>query len=87
MKIYFAFGFILHDTVTGLQYHHPSGNNNKVLEQLFVISNQDDLGHLYEQINIDFLEWVQQQCPNSSYVATIVAWFGRSGIIQLCTTV
>ena len=36
-KVNFAFGFILRNTETGaLQYHHPSANNNLVLEQPFL---------------------------------------------------
>ena len=56
-KVNFAFVFILRNTETGaLQYHHPSANNNLVLEQPFLVSNQDDLERLYDQIsNIDFL--------------------------------
>ena len=66
-KINFSFGFILRNTETGaLQYHHPSANNHLVLEQPFLISSPDDLEHLYQQIaEIDFLEWVRQQRPNS----------------------
>ena len=57
-KINLSFGFILRNTETAaLQYHHPSANNNLVLEQPFLISNQADLDRLYEQVNnIDFLE-------------------------------
>ena len=57
-KVNFAFGFILRNTETGaLQHHHPSANNNLVLEQPFLVSNQDDLERLYQQIaEIDFLE-------------------------------
>ena len=58
LKINLSFGFILHNTETeALQYHHPSANNNLVLEQPFLISYQADLDRLYEQVNnIDFLE-------------------------------
>ena len=42
-KINLSFGFILRNTETrALQYQHPSANNNLVLEQPFLISNQDD---------------------------------------------
>ena len=76
----FAFGFILRNTETGaLQYHHPSANNNFVLEQPFQISNQDDLDRAIQEItNIDFLEWIRQQRPNSKWVVdltTNVTWF------------
>ena len=79
-KINFAFGFILRKTETGaLQYHHPSANNNLVLEQPFLISSPDDLERLYQQIaEIDYLEWVRQQRPNSKWVVdlvTNVTWF------------
>ena len=79
-KVNFAFGFILRNTETGaLQYHHPSANNNFVLEQPFQISNQDDLDCAIQKItNIDFLEWIQQQRPNSKWVVdltTNVTWF------------
>jgi len=79
-KINFSFGFILRNTETGaLQYHHPSANNHLVLEQPFLISSPDDLERLYQQIaEIDFLEWVQQQRPNSKWVVdlvTNVTWF------------
>ena len=73
-------GFILRNTETGaLQYHHPSANNNLVLEQPFIISDQADLDHLYQQIaEIDFLEWVRQEKPNSKWVVDMVTnatWF------------
>ena len=79
-KVNFAFGFILRNTETGaLQYHHPSANNNLVLEQPFLVSDQDDLDFAIEEIsNIDFLEWVRQQRPNSKWVVdlvTNVTWF------------
>ena len=79
-KVNFAFGFILRNTETGaLQYHHPSANNNLVLEQPFLVSNQDDLERAIEEIsNIDFLEWIRQQRPNSKWVVdliTNVTWF------------
>ena len=69
-----SFGFILCNTETAaLQYHHPSANNNLVLEQPFLISNQADLDRLYEQVNnIDFLEWIRQQRPNSKWVVDLV---------------
>ena len=55
-----------------LQYHHPPANNNLVLEP-FLISNQADLDRLYEQVNnIDFLEWIRQQRPNSKWVVDLV---------------
>jgi len=79
-KVNFSFGFILRNTETGaLQYHHPSANNNLVLEQPFLVSNQDDLERFYEEIsNIDFLEWVRQQHPNNKWMVdlvTNVTWF------------
>ena len=79
-KVNFSFGFILRNTETGaLQYHHPSANNHLVLEQPFLISSPDDLERLYQQIaEIDFLEWVRQQRPNSKWVVdlvTNVTWF------------
>ena len=79
-KVNFSFDFILRNTETGaLQYHHPSANNNLVLEQPFLVSNQADLDHLYQQIaEIDYLEWVRQQRPNSKWVVdlvTNVTWF------------
>ena len=80
LKINFSFGFILRNTETGaLQYHHPSANNHLVLEQPFLISSPDDLERLYQQIaEIDYLEWVRQQRPNSKWVVdlvTNVTWF------------
>ena len=79
-KVNFAFGFILRNTETGaLQYHHPSANNSLVLEQPFLVSNQYDLERLYQEINnIDFLEWVRQQRPNSKWIVdlvTYITWF------------
>ena len=79
-KVNFSFGFILRNTETGaLQYHHPSANNHLVLEQPFLISSPDDLERLYQQIaEIDYLEWVRQQRPNSKWVVdlvTDVTWF------------
>ena len=50
-----------------------------MLEQPFLVSNQDDLERLYDQISsIDFLEWVRQQRPNSKWVVDVVTnvtWF------------
>ena len=79
-KFNFSVGYILRNTETGaLQYHHPSANNHLVLEQPFLISSPDDLECLYQQIaEIDYLEWVQQQRPNSKWVVdlvTNVTWF------------
>ena len=79
-KVNFAFGFILRNTETGdLQYHHPSANNNLVLEQPFLNSSPDDLERLYQQIaEIDYLEWVRQQRLNSKWVVDLVpnvTWF------------
>ena len=79
-KVNFSFGFILRNTETGaLQYHHPSANNHLVLEQPFLISSPDDSERLYQQIaEIDYLEWVRQQRPNSKWVVdliTNVTWF------------
>ena len=79
-KVNFAFGFILCNTETGaLQYHHPSANNNLVLEQPFLVSNREDLERLYQQIaEIDYLEWVRQQRPNGKWVVDLVTnitWF------------
>jgi len=73
-KVNLSFGFILRNTETeALQYHHPSANNNLVLEQPFLVSNQDDLECAIEEIsNIDFLEWVRQQTPNSKWVMDLV---------------
>ena len=73
-KVNFACGFILRNTETeALQYHHPSANNNLVLEQPFLVSDQDDLERAIEEIsNIDFLEWVRQQRPNSKWVVDLV---------------
>ena len=76
----FAFGFILRNTETGaLQYHHPSANNNLVFEQPFLIATPDDLERAVQEINnIDFLEWVRQQRPNSKWVVDLVTnitWF------------
>ena len=79
-KINLSFGFILRNTeMRALQYQHPSANNNLVLEQPFLISNQDDLERAIQEIsNIDFLEWVCQQRLNSKWVVdlvTNVTWF------------
>ena len=79
-KVNFSFGFIRRNTETGaLQYHHPSANNNLVLEQPFLVSNREDLERLYQQIaEIDYLEWVRQQRPNSKWVVDLVTnitWF------------
>lgn len=73
-KINLSFGFILQNTETrALQYHHPSANNNLVLEQPFLVSNQDDFELLYDQIrNIDSLEWVHQQRPSSKWVVDLI---------------
>ena len=70
----------MRNTETGdLQYHHPSANNNLVLEQPFLVSNSDDLERAIQEIsNIDYLEWVRQQRPNSKWVVdhvTNFTWF------------
>ena len=92
-KFNLAFGIILRNTETGaLQYHHPSANNNLVLEQRFLVASAEDLDRLYEEIrNIDLLEWVRQQRPNSKWVVdlvTNVTWFffGKSVIIRSAVT-
>ena len=50
-----------------------------MLEQPFLVSNREDLDRLHQQIaEIDFLEWVRQQRPNSKWVVdlvTNVTWF------------
>jgi len=50
-----------------------------VLEQPFLVCDQDNLEHAIEEIsNIDFLEWVRQQRPNIKWVVdlvTNVTWF------------
>jgi len=50
-----------------------------VLEQPFLVSNHKDLERLNQQIvEIDFLEWVRQQRPNSKWVVDLVTnatWF------------
>ena len=79
-KVNLSFGFILRNTETGaLQYHHPSANNNLVLEQPFLVSNREDLERAIGEIsNIDFLEWIRQQRPNSKWVVDLVTnitWF------------
>ena len=44
-----------------------------MLDQPFLVSNQDDLEQLYDQIsNIDFLEWFRQQRPSSKWVVDLV---------------
>ena len=76
-KVNFSFGFILQNTESGaLQYHHPSANNNLVLEQPFLVSNSKDLERLYQQMAY-FLEWVREQRTNSKWVHLVkdVTWF------------
>ena len=49
-KVNFSFGFILRNTETGvLQYHHPSANNNLVLEQPFLVSNTEHLDRAIDE--------------------------------------
>ena len=79
-KVNFSFGFVLRNTETGaLQYHGPSANNDLVLEQPFLISSREDLERAIQEISdIDFLEWVRQQRPNSKWVVDLVTnitWF------------
>ena len=79
-NVNFSFGFILRNTETdALQYHHPSANNNLVLEQPLLVSNQADSDRLYEQVNnIDFLGWIRQLRPNSKWMVDLlnnVTWF------------
>jgi len=75
-KVNFAFGFIPCNTETGaLQYHHPSANNNLVLEQPFLVSNQKELERLNQQIvEIDFLEWVIISHTRQFFLAK-TSWF------------
>lgn len=73
-EVNFLYGFILHNTEMGaLQYHHPTANNNLVLEQPCLISSQADLEHTLQVISkLDFLEWVHQQRPNSKWVIDVI---------------
>jgi len=59
--------------ITDKNLVQPSANNNLVLEQPFLVSNREDLESTIQEIsNVDFLEWVRQQRPNSKWVADFI---------------
>ena len=69
-KLNVSFGFILRNNETGdLQYHYASRNNNHLFEAPFQITTAADLQQVREALrNIDILEWVRQQRPNSKWI-------------------
>lgn len=69
-KLNVSFGFILRNNETGdLQYHYASRNNNHLFESPFQIATAADLQQVREALrNIDILEWVRQQRPNSKWI-------------------
>ena len=73
-KLNVSFGFILRNNETGdLQYHYASRNNNQLFESPFQIATAADLQQVREALcNIDILEWVRQQRPNSKWVVDTV---------------
>jgi hypothetical protein len=73
-KLNLSFGFILRHTESGnLQYFHASSNNHSVFDEPFLISNASDLQKVRDGINqLDILEWIRQQRPNSKWVVDLV---------------
>ena len=73
-KLNISFGFILRNNETGeSQYHHSSRNNNQAFDAPFQISNATDLQQVHDALqNLDILEWVRQQRPNSKWVVDMV---------------
>ena len=73
-KINVSFGFILRNNETGeLQYYYASRNNEQVFEEPFQITTAADLPQVREALkNLDVLEWVRQQRPNSKWVVDTV---------------
>ena len=69
-KLNVSFGFILRNNESGeLQYHYASRNNNHLFESPFQITTAADLQQVREALqNIDILEWVRQQRPNSKWI-------------------
>lgn len=74
-KINLGFGFVLRNTETGdLQYQHTSANNHLVLDEPFLVTNASELENLIDLIsNIDFIEWIKQQRPNSKWIVDWVS--------------
>lgn len=73
-RLNMSFGFVLRNTETGaLQYYHASSNNHRVFDQPFLINSPQDLQQVLDAIhNLDILEWVRQQRPNSKWVVDVV---------------
>ena len=69
-KINFSFGYILRNNETGeLTFYHASANNHRVLDEPYLIANENDLQQLIDVLrNMDFIEWIRQQRPNSKWV-------------------
>ena len=69
-KLNVSFGFILRNNETGeLQYHYASRNNNHLFDSPFQITTAADLQPVREALrDIDVLEWVRQQRPNSKWI-------------------
>ena len=73
-KLNVSFGFILRNNESReLQYHPSSRNNNQVFDAPFQISNAGGLQPVRDALqNLDVLEWVRQQRPNSKWVVDVV---------------
>ena len=69
-KLNLSFGFVLFNNETEqMQYHHSSGNNNRVFDSPFQIRNREDLVQVRTALeNIDIHEWARQQRPNSNWI-------------------
>ena len=69
-KLNVSFGFILRNNETGeLRYYHSSRNNNQAFDVPLQVSNAGDLQQVRDALqNLDMLEWVWQQRPNSRWV-------------------
>jgi hypothetical protein len=71
IKVNASLGFILRHKTTGdFRYFHSSVNNHAVFDRPFIVGNEEDLRtFLNELFRIDFLDWIRQKRPNTSWVA------------------
>lgn len=69
-KLNLSFGYILRNNETWeLQYYHASANNQRVLDEPFLITNRNDLERLIQVLlDIDFINWVRLQRPNTKWI-------------------
>ena len=67
-KINMSFGFILSNVETGeIRYYYPS-QNGFIFDQPLVVADEDDLQSVLQHVGeVDWLEYVRQQKPNSKW--------------------